>query len=576
MTRLHLPIAMPSTTDNPASLSPLEVLRLYPAHDGSFASALASRVLVAPEREALVYQGRRWTYREVQLEVDRCCALLHGLGLRAGDKLGVMSANHPSTLFTLLALARLGAVMAPVNPDYGVQEARYVFDHAQVCGVLCSPQALPTVQAACADLAPRPWLMLNQRPAGDAAQDLPCFADETANSSASTAASSPARASASASAAAGADAPTQADGADTVCLFIYTSGTTGFPKGVMHSQRNVLTAGEGFVERMHLQPSERMLCVLPMFHINAICYSMAGALAAGATLILEPRFSASTFWKTVKESGATEANTIAAASSILMLRPRSEYVAGHSLRKIYGAPFDAKTIQVFEQEFEVPHLIEGYGMSEIPGALNNPFLGPRKVGCMGKPSRHPDPAFALAELRIHDDEGRELPDGQTGELVVKTPIVMKGYFRDQAKTQAAFRDGWFLTGDMAWRDSDGYFWFVARKKDIIRKRGENISGAELDRVMGSHPAVHEAAAIAVPSELGEDDILMVVVLREGASMQAQEVAAWCRQHLAPIKTPRYVAFAPSLPHTPTHRVAKYLLKQDKALLASAVDLLARG
>ena len=335
-------------------------------------------------------------------------------------------------------------------------------------------------------------------------------------------------------------------------------------------------AGEGFVERMHLQPSERMLCVLPMFHINAICYSMAGALAAGATLILEPRFSAGAFWKTVQETGATQANTIAAASSILALRPRSEFVPGHGLRKIYGAPFDAKTMEVFQQEFGVPDVIEGYGMSEIPGALSIPFLGPRKVACMGKPCRHPDPAVAFAELRVVDDQGRDLPDGQTGELLVRTPIVMKGYFRDEAQTQAAFRDGWFCTGDLAWRDADGDYWFVARKKDIIRKRGENISGAELDRVVGNHPAVQEAAAIAVPSELGEDDILMVVVLREGASMQAQEVAAWCRQHLAPIKTPRYVAFAPSLPHTPTHRVAKYLLKQDKALLASAVDLLARG
>jgi crotonobetaine/carnitine-CoA ligase len=538
-------------------LAPLEVLRLYPAHDGTFRGALTSRAQVAAQRNALVFQGRHWTFDELCREVERAGAVLRAQGVRAGDKVGVMSANHPSTMFTLFALADLGAVMVPVNPDYGVQEAHYVFDHAQVCGILCSPEALPTVRAACERIAPAPWLMLNQRATDGSAPDLPGFADAPlARTEAANPATSP------------------SGDADAVCLFIYTSGTTGFPKGVMHSQRNVLTAGEGFVERMFLQPDERLLCILPMFHINAICYSMAGALAAGATLILEPRFSASTFWKTVKETGATEANTIAAASSILMLRPRSEFVGGHKLRKIYGAPFDARTIRVFDQEFEVPHLIEGYGMSEIPGALNNPFAGPRKVGSMGKPSRHPDPSTRLAELRIVDDEGRDLPDGQTGELVVQTPIVMKGYFRDPVQTRAAFRDGWFLTGDLAWRDQDGYYWFVARKKDIIRKRGENISGAELDRVVGNHPAVLEAAAIAVPSELGEDEILMVVALREGATMRAQEVADWCRQHLAPIKTPRYVAFTKALPHTPTHRVAKYLIKQDQALLASKIDLLA--
>ena len=537
-------------------LTPLQVLRLYPAHDGTFGSALASRANVAPEREALVFQGRRWSYRQLQQQVLAAAAMLQARGVSAGDRVGVVSANHPSTLFLFLGLARLGAVMVPVNPDYGVEETRYVLDHAQVGGVLCAPETLGTVRSASARLGSEPWLLLNGTPADNDALALPRYADEVAHHQVT-------------------DTSAHAADPDAVCVFIYTSGTTGFPKGVMHSQRNVLTAGEGFVERMHLQPDDRLLCVLPMFHINAICYSMAGALAAGATLILEPHFSASSFWRTVKDSGATEANTIAAASSILMLRSRSEFVPGHGLRKLYGAPFDARTVKVFHEEFQVPVLIEGYGMSEIPGALNNPFAGPHKVGSMGRPSRHPDPAVALAELRIVDDDGRELPDGQTGELVVRTPIVMKGYYRDPQQTAAAFRDGWFLTGDLAWRDADGFFWFVARKKDIIRKRGENISGAELDRIVGNHPAVQEAAAIAVPSELGEDEILVAVVLREDAKLSAREVADWCAQHLAPIKVPRYVVFTTKLPHTPTHRVAKYRLRQDQALIAGATDLQAR-
>jgi crotonobetaine/carnitine-CoA ligase len=323
---------------------------------------------------------------------------------------------------------------------------------------------------------------------------------------------------------------------------------------------------------MHLQPDDRLLCVLPMFHINAIFYSLSGCLAAGATLILEPRFSASTFWQTVKETGTTEVNTIAAAATILMRRPRSEFVPGHQLQKMYGAPFDEETYRVWQQEFQVPVLIEGYGMSEIPGALNNPFAGPHKVRSMGLPSRHPDSAVSLADLRIADDDGNFLPIGQTGELVVKTPIVMKGYYNDPVQTEVAFRDGWFLTGDLAYVDADGYFWFVARKKDIIRKRGENISGAELDRVVGNHPAVLEAAAIPVPSDLGEDEILVAVVLREGMVLDAKEVAQWCREHLAAIKVPRYVVFVDSLPHTPTHRVAKFRMRGDAALLAAARDL----
>ena len=366
-----------------AMLRPLEVLQLYPPHVGTAASLLDSRAAVAPERECLVFEQRAITYAELRQRVGRAAAVLRQRGVRVGDRVGVMSTNHPSTVVALLALARIGAVMVPVNPDYKAAEAGYVFNHAQVCAVLCSPEALPVVREAVSALPQAPWLMLNR--AGDAA--LPVFDDELD--------------------AVRGDAPPDAQTPDAPCLFIYTSGTTGFPKGVMHGQRTLILAGEGFVARMHLQPDDRLLCILPMFHINALFYSLAGALAAGATLILVPRFSASTFWHDAARSRATEANTIAAVSNILLRRPRSEFVPGHSLRKVYGAPFTAETYDVFEREFGVPTLIEGYGMSEIPGALNNPFEGPHKIGSMGKPSRHPDPAVQLAQLKVVDDDGRE-------------------------------------------------------------------------------------------------------------------------------------------------------------------------
>ncbi len=535
-------------------IPPLDVLRRYPAHDNTIVDVLRSRASVQPNKEMLLFQGQSFTYAQVQAQVQRAAAVLHAQGVRAGDRVGVMSLNHPTSVFMLLALASLGAIYVPVNPDYGVKEAQYVLSHAQVCGVVAAPSALATVKQAIAAIEPAPWLLLNDASSADEAnglQNLPALMAQAEPMPAANAA------------------------ADSTCLFIYTSGTTGFPKGVMHAQKSLVIAGEGFVARMYLQPTERLLCVLPMFHINAIFYSLSGTLAAGATLILEPRFSASSFWKTVKETGATEVNTIAAASAILMRRPRSEYVAGHALQKIYGAPFDNEVFRIFNNEFEVPVLIEGYGMSEIPGALNNPFMGPRKVLCMGPPSQHPDPAVKLADVKVVDDDGNELPNGQTGELTVRTPIVMQAYYRDEAQTKAAFRGEWFLTGDLAWKDDDGYFWFVARKKDIIRKRGENISGAELDRIIGNHPAVLQAAAIPTPSDLGEDDILVAVQLQEGKTATHEEIAAWCRQHLAAIKVPRYIVFVDSLPQTPTNRIAKFKMREDKTLLANAKDLAAR-
>ena len=533
---------------DPGTLSPLQVISRFAPHDYTPMSLLETRVRLLADKDLIVFQGRSYSYAEVLRETQATAHALAARGVVAGDRVGVISANHPSTVFTFFALAHLGAIMVSVNADYGVAEVRYVFNHAGVCGVVAAPEALATARSACADMTPAPWFALNQPGDGDA--PLLCPAGSAAMAAARPSAATP----------------------DATCILVYTSGTTGFPKGVMHSQKSLVMAGEGFVQRMRLQPEERLLCVLPMFHINAIFYSLAGSIAAGATLILEPRFSASRFWEVAHATGATEINTIAAASGILMRRPRSEYRPGHALRKMFGAPFDAETYRVYREDFNLPHVIEGFGMSEIPGAMNNPFDGERRVGSMGKPSLHPDPAIKLTELKVVDDDGNTVGNGVIGELAVKTPIIMRGYFNDPEQTSNAFRDGWFMTGDLAWHDKDGYYWFVARKKDIIRKRGENISGAELDRVIGHHPAVLEAAAIPVPSELGEDDILTAVVVREGMQVSAQEIADWCREHLAPIKVPRYVTFVETLPHTPTHRVEKFKMRQDKSLLARAVDL----
>ena len=537
------------------TVPPLDVISRFAPHGYTLMALLESRARAQPDKELIVYGGASISYAQVLRETLATTHALAERGVGRGDRVGVISVNHPSTVYTFIALARLGAIMVPVNADYGVAEVRYVFAHAGVCGVVAAPEALAVAQEACKDITPAPWFALNQPPSAA----LPVTGVSMLRS---------ATPGASATAADGAPAGLPGD----TCILIYTSGTTGFPKGVMHGQQNVVMAGEGFVQRMFIQPDERILCVLPMFHINAIFYSLTGSLVAGATLILEPRFSASKFWEVAHATRATEVNTIAAAAGILMRRPRDEYRPGHCLRKMFGAPFDDETYRVFCDEFNMPHVIEGFGMSEIPGALNNPFDGERRMRSMGKPSRHPDPAIKLTEVQITDDDGNVVPVGVTGELNVKTPILMQGYYKDEVQTRAAFRGGWFLTGDLAWHDADGYYWFVARKKDIIRKRGENISGAELDRVIGNHPSVLEAASLPVPSDLGEDDILIAVLLREGKQASAQDIADWCRTHLTPIKVPRYVVFVDSLPHTPTHRVEKFKMRKDASLLARAVDL----
>lgn len=526
--------------------TPLEVLKFYAGHDYTLLGALLSRMRPGPARPFMMYEGRTWSWEAFHDALLRTARVLAARGITPGDRVAVMARNNPGHPLVLFALARLGAIMVPVNPEFGVTEARYVMHHAGVKAVACSSDALAVARAACGGIEPAPWFMLLD----GAAEGVPALEDLNA-------------------VAPDAALPPNA-GADDTCLIVYTSGTTGFPKGAMHSQRSFVTCGEAFVQRIHVQPDERIMIVLPLFHINALFYSVAGTLAAGACAIIVPRFAASTFWQTALDTGATEVNIIEAIGAILMNRPRSEFRPGHRITRIYGVRQAA--VGTFRNEFHIPHLIGGYGMTEIPGVTCNPFEGPQKPGSMGTIGRHPDPDLPWAECRVVDDEGREVPVNEVGELIVRTPIIMQGYFRDPDQTKAAFRDGWFLTGDLVRRDEDGYFFFVARKKDIIRRRGENIAGAELDRVIGAHPAVHEAAAIPVPAELGEDEILVAVVLKPGQALTAQEIAQWCRERLAPQKVPRYVALVDELPHTPTHKVAKMALRGDAALRQRAVDL----
>lgn len=527
-------------------LTPLAVLRLYPAHDETLMGAFESRMAVDPDRPFLLFKGRTWTRREFREDVLGLARALIARGVKPGDRIGVMSRNHAGHVLLLFAAARIGAIMVPTNPEFGVAEVRYVFGKAGVSAVACSAECLATAREAVAELPRSPWFVLFDG-AANGAVPLAALIDERAPR-----------------------VLPPNPGADTSCLIIFTSGSTGFPKGALHSQRNFVLAGEANVARLWLQPDDRLMTVLPLFHVNALFYSLAGTLAAGACCVLMERFSATGFWDAAVETGATTLNIIEAIGRILVARPRSEFRPEHKIKSVYGARADVR--EQFRNEFHIPILLTGFGMTEIPGVCCSPFDGPDLPGAMGPVGRHPDPARAWAQCRVVDDDGRDVPDGIDGEFWVKHPIVMQGYFRDEEQTRASFEDGWFKTGDLVRRDANGCFWFVTRKKDIIRRRGENIAGAELDRVICEHPAVVEAAAIPVPSELGEDEILACVVPRAGQALTPGDIAEWCRARLAPMKVPRFVLITDHLPHTPTHKINKQMLKADVSLKARAVDL----
>jgi crotonobetaine/carnitine-CoA ligase len=527
--------------------SPLDVLNLYPPHDYALSNAYASRRAICGHNPFLLFGEISLTWDRFDSETSKLAEAFHARGIRKGDRVAIMARNHVGHVLTLFAVSRLGAIMVPINPDFKETETRYALSHAEVSGVIASLETLATVRCATADFGTAPWTVLLDG------------SDKDVESLESIMAG------------AGATEPPNAGAPDDTCVIIYTSGTTGVPKGVMHSQRSFVTAGEAFVQRVHLQESDRVMIVLPLFHMNALFYSVAGALAAGASAIIVSKFSASAFWQIAADNGATEVNIIDAMGAILQSRPDSEYRPDHRIRAAYGVRENAA--KTFREKFKIPDLFSGFGMTEIPGVTCNPFRAPNKPGSMGMIGRHPDAARQWATCRVLDDNRHDVPDGEVGELAAKTPIVMQGYFRDPEQTAAAFHDGWFLTGDLVRRDADGFYFYVSRKKDIIRRRGENIAGAELDRVIGQHPGVLEVAAIAVPSELGEDEILVVAVRRPGVDIKEADIAIWCRERLAPQKVPRFVCFVEQLPHTPTHKIAKETLRKDHSLVANAVDVM---
>ena len=525
--------------------TPFAVLNTYRKHDGSLHDTFISRATIKSNDPFIVQQGRTLAWSEFAQDYKKLARVFELKGVRHGMRIAIMGRNDAAHVLTLFALAYLGAIMVPVNPDFGERETRYVFKHADISGVIADTAAMPIVEAALKTTESTAWILNIDAPATAPDSLFGMMAASCATQQ-----------------------PPQGRAQDT-CIIIYTSGTTGFPKGVMHSQFNLVTAGEANVERLHLQPEDRVLIILPFFHVNAVFYSLSGVLASGACMILIPRFSASNFWHVAADHGATVVNIIEAIGTILCARDRSEYRPDHTLRVAYGVRKGAAPI--FRHEFGIQKLFSGFGMTEIPGVTCNPWEGPDKPGSMGLPGKHPDPQRPWATCRVVDDNGNDVAAGTAGELWVKTPIAMQGYFRDPEQTEQAFHDGWLKTGDLVKYDEDGYFFHLSRKKDIIRRRGENIAAAELEMVIGELPGIFQVAAIAVPSELGEDDILIAAVKKPGITLSEQQIIDWCRERLTAVKVPRFVSFLDELPLTPTHKILKSALRADPQVLARAID-----
>ncbi len=510
---------------------------------------IESRVDQHPNKPFLYFEKEVVSYSGFDRKINRAANGLLELGVKKGDRVALFLSNRPEFLYAWFGLAKIGAVMVPINTGLKEKEAGYVVNHSEAVGLIFDQEFLPVVREMRKESRALNWLSCADSTTEEGIFPFPQIL-QSGNPNLK-----------------GIDLHER-----DMAQIIYTSGTTGFPKGVIHAHKDFTLTGEAFTLCAGIGPEDRVMTILPLFHANAEYYSTMGALAAGASLILMPRFSATAFWHQAVSYGATEFNFIGAVGRILCARPEEEFRPEHRIKTAYGALVTPDVYETFTQRFKVPNVIDGYGLSEVLRVSQNPIGGVIKMKSMGLPAKHPDPDRTFTEVRIVNEEGRDLGPHETGELIVRSPVMMQGYFKDEEMTRQTIRDGWLYTGDHVYRDEDGYLFFVDRKKDIIRRKGENISATEIEITLMANPKVQEAAVIAVPSELGEDEVLAGIVLKGNQTMTAEEAIEWCQARMARFKVPRYVQFRTDFPRTPTLRVAKYIWKKEENLIQSSSDM----
>ncbi len=472
-----------------------------------------------PDRVWLRTDEGQLTFAETAGEVGGGAARLAQQGIGHGDLVMLTARNTPPYLLAWLAISALGAIAVSVNP---------ASTGAELAGLI--EQTRPKLVITDSEL--RHHFLASGVPL----VDVDALGGDRA------------------------EVPTDQVTADDVALLIPTSGTTGRSKLVMQTHRAYTMAGEGFPFWMELDESDRLMTSLPLFHVNAPAYSVLGSLACGAGLVLLPRFSASDFIAAARRHGATEFNAIGAMLEILMRQPERPDDADNPLRRVYTGPApDRERHLQIEERFGL-QIVCGYGMSESPFGLIWPH-GTRLYGTLGTIRQHPT-LGVVNEGKVVDDQENPVVAGEIGELLMRNPTVTPGYWGMPEETAAAITaDGWLHTGDLVTCDEAGVYTFVSRKKEVLRRRGENLSPAEVEEAIASHPAVVECAVVGVPSDLSEEEIKAFVVLRDDAdgATDFSALREWAAQRLSRFKVPRYWQRLDALPRTPTQRVAKHRL-----------------
>jgi crotonobetaine/carnitine-CoA ligase len=519
--------------------------------DSTVGGLIAARAAAHPDKLALVFDDTELTYGGLDAAVTTVGRGLLALGGIPGSSVGIFLPNRPEYLLTWLGAARAGLVEVPVNTAYKGSFLDHALRSTDVRILVTEAALLELV----ADLPEQPETLKTVVLLDDAAPRRIPRGIEVRTWSELLAAS---------------DQATELPGVtpqDPVAIML-TSGTTGRSKGVVYPNRMQVVAARECAAQMGTTLDERLYTCLPLFHGAAQINISLHGFYTGATVVLGSRFSASRFWDEIRIHRVTQFNALGSILPALLAQPPSDRDRDHDAKKAFAAPAPPQVLHPFEERFGV-HIVEGYGLTEIKNVLYNP-LRARKIGSIGLPTES-----SIVEIR--DEFGYRAAPGQAGEIVYRPRlphIMFPGYHRDPAATLATMRDLWWHTGDLGYTDEDGYFYFIDRKKDALRRRGENISSHEVEAVLLAYRGVIAAAAVGTPSDLGEDEVLAVVQLEPGHRLDFEEFFAHCDRSMPHFMVPRYYRVVDELPATPTGKVRKHDLRGQGT--ASAWDAHAAG
>ncbi|MGH8996316.1 MAG: acyl-CoA synthetase [Acidimicrobiales bacterium] len=500
--------------------------------DMNWFGVLAHHADRAPEKAMIVFGDQVVTYAQMATQSVALAAGMHERGVAAGDVVALLSYNSPEFLETIFAANYLGAIVMPINWRLAAPEVRYVLEHSEARALVCDESLVPIGDAATAGIEDRLTRVCPSKPAP--AGWIEFTALRVGNKV----------------------PPTRVAG-DDVHRLMYTSGTTGRPKGVMITHANLAWKNLAHIVEFGFTSEDVGLACGPLYHVGALDLTTTSLIAAGASVIVHPAFDAAKVVDEIERSKVTTVWLAPAMVNAIMALPDIERRELSSVRVIIngGEKMPIPLIERIQRTFPSAWFADAYGLTET--ASGDTFLDRhsivRKLGSVGRPCLY-------VELDIWDEDGKSLPAGERGEVVLRGPKIFKGYWRDAQSTEAAFAGGWFHTGDIGVRDDDGYLFIVDRLKDMILSGGENVAGSEVERVLYEHGAVLEAAVVGRPDERWGEVPVAFIALRPGVSATPEELVEHCRGQLARFKVPKDFLFVDALPRNPSGKVLKRELR----------------